>query len=108
VDPQLATTTVEHIPAGEVSARRGERVHAEGGEIGRVQGLVVVPPEGEVTHILLDEGHLWGRKRVAIPIKDVVGIDADGVSVGLTKDQIKDLPPVDVEGLASEESVGSG
>jgi len=108
VDPQLATTTVEHIPAGEVSVRRGERVHAEGGEIGRVQGLVVVPPEGEVTHILLDEGHLWGRKRVAIPIKDVVGIDADGVSVGLTKDQIKDLPPVDVEGLASEESVGSG
>ncbi|MEY9908519.1 sporulation protein YlmC with PRC-barrel domain [Catenulispora sp. MAP12-49] len=99
VDPQLAATIVEHLPAGQVSVRRGERVHAEGGEIGRVQGLVVVPPDSEVTHVLLDEGHLWGRKRVAIPIRDVLGIDVDGVSVGLTKDQIKDLPPVDVDGL---------
>ena len=101
VDPQLAATTVERIPAGEVSVRRGERVLAEGGEIGRVQGLVVVPPDSEVTHVLLDEGHLWGRKRVAIPIEDVTGIDVNGVSVGLTKDQIKHLPPVDVEGLAA-------
>lgn len=59
-----------------------------------------MPPDSAVTHILLDEGHLWGRKRVAIPIKDVIGIDADGVSVGLTKDEIKNLPPVEVEGAA--------
>jgi len=102
VDPQLATATVEHIPAGEVGIRRGEPVHAgDGGEIGRVQGLVVAPPDSEVTHVLLDEGHLWGRKRVAIPIEDVTGIDVDGVAVGLTKDEIKNLPPVDIEGSAA-------
>ena len=102
VDPQLATATVEHIPAGEVGIRRGEPVHADdGGEIGRVQGLVVAPPDSEVTHVLLDEGHLWGRKRVAIPIEDVTGIDVDGVAVGLTKDEIKNLPPVDIEGPAA-------
>jgi len=99
VDPQPATTTVERLPAGEVSVRRGERVHAVDGEIGRVRGLIVVPPDSEVSHVLLDEGHLWGRKRVAIPIRDVTGIDADGVAVRLSKDEIKDLPPVDVEGL---------
>lgn len=99
VDPQLAAATVEHIPGGEVGVRRGEPVRADdGGEIGRVQGLVVVPPDSEVTHVLLDEGRLWGRKRVAIPITAVVGIGANGVSVGLTKDQIRDLPPVDVDG----------
>ena len=97
--PEPATTTVERVPAGEVSVRRGERVHAVDGEIGRVRGLVVVPPDSEVTHVLLDEGHLWGRKRVAIPIREVTGIDADGVAVRLAKDEIKDLPPVDVEGL---------
>ena len=99
VDPQPATTTVERLPVGEVSVRRGERVHAVDGEIGRVRGLIVVPPNSEVSHVLLDEGHLWGRKRVAIPIRDVLGIDADGVAVRLAKDEIKDLPPVDVEGL---------
>ncbi|MFL6114378.1 MAG: hypothetical protein ACJ786_23910 [Catenulispora sp.] len=91
--------TVERIPIGEVSVRRGERIHAADGEIGRVRGLVVVPPDSEVTHVLLDEGHLWGRKRVAIPIRDVTGIDDDGVAVRLTKDEIKDLPPVNVEDL---------
>jgi hypothetical protein len=99
VDPQSATTTVERIPVGEVSVRRGERVHAVDGEIGRVRGLVVLSPDSAVTHVLLDEGHLWGRKLVAIPIRDVAGIDEDGVAVRLSKSEIKDLPPVDVEGL---------
>ncbi|NUP47292.1 MAG: hypothetical protein HOW97_08255 [Catenulispora sp.] len=99
VEPRPTPTTVERIPVGEVSVRRGERVHAVDGEIGRVRGLVVVRPDSEVSHILLDEGHLWGRKRVAIPIRDVAGIDDDGVAVRLTKDEIKNLPPVDVEGL---------
>jgi hypothetical protein len=98
-EPQPATTTVECIPIGEVGVRRGERVHAVDGEIGRVRGLVVVPPNSEVSHVLLDEGHLWGHKRVAIPIRDVTGIGMDGVAVRLAKEEIKDLPPVDVEGL---------
>jgi len=67
----------------------------------------VVPPDSAVTHILLDEGHLWGRKRVAIPIREVTGIDDDGVAVRLTKDQIKELPPVDVEGLEIEDAGGA-
>lgn len=96
-EPPIATT--ELIPAGEVSIRRGERVHAADGEIGRVKGLIVVLPDSEVTHVLLDEGHLWGRKRVAIPVREVTGIDDEGVAVRLTKEEIKDLPPVDVEGL---------
>jgi hypothetical protein len=99
VEPRPATATVECIPVGEVGVRRGERVHAVDGEIGRVRGLVVVPPAGEVSHVLLDEGHLWGHKRVAIPIGEVTGIGVDGVTVRLAKDEIKELPPVDVEGV---------
>lgn len=102
VEPPAAARTVERIPVGEVSVRRGERVHAVDGEIGRVRGLVVVPPDSSVTHVLLDEGHLWGRKRVAIPISDVTGIDAEGVAVRLNKAEIKDLPPVDLAGLEAE------
>lgn len=97
VEPEIET--VRRIPAGEVEVRRGERVHATDGEIGRVKGLVVVQPDSQVTHVLLDEGHLWGRRCVAIPIGAVSGIDESGVAVRLSKDEIRDLPPVDVEGL---------
>jgi hypothetical protein len=86
----------EHVPAGEVQVRRGEHVHATDGLIGRVQGLVVHPGDHRVTHVLLDEGHLWGLKQVAIPIGSVTGVD-DGVRLDLTKEQVRDLPPVELD-----------
>jgi sporulation protein YlmC with PRC-barrel domain len=85
------------LPVGEVDVRRGERVHASDGEIGEVQGLVVDPRGQRVTHVLLQEGHLWGRKQVAIPIASVTKVE-DQVRVNLTKDEVRDLPPVDVDG----------
>jgi hypothetical protein len=45
--------------------------------------------------VLLQEGHFWGRKQVAIPIGAVVGVD-DGIRLNITKQQVQDLPPVDV------------
>ncbi|MBS2553906.1 hypothetical protein KGQ19_44345 [Catenulispora sp. NL8] len=89
----------DRVPAGGVRIRSGERVSARDGHLGHVRGLVVDPADEAVTHILLDEGHLWGHKRVAIPVGAVTGIDAEGVRVRLTKQQIKDLPPVEVAGL---------
>ncbi len=87
--------TSDRVPVGEVEVRRGEHVHATDGPIGQVQGLVVDPRDHHVTHVLLDEGHLWGKKQVAIPIGAVTGVD-DGVQLDLTKDQLRDLPPIDL------------
>jgi hypothetical protein len=81
------------IPPGETDVRRGERVHALDGEIGRVQGFLTGSGDHRVTHVLLQEGHLWGRKEVAIPVSAVTGID-DGIRLNLTKKQVEDLPPV--------------
>ena len=86
----------DRVPVGEVAVRRGEHVHATDGQIGRVRGLVIDPADHHVTHFLLDEGHLWGQKTVAIPIGAVTHIE-DGVRLSLTKDQVRDLPPVDVD-----------
>jgi len=86
----------ETLPLGEVAVRRGERVHATDGEIGRVQGLVINPRDHHVTHVLLQEGHLWGRKEVAIPIGVVAGVE-DGIRLNITKQEVQDLPPVDVD-----------
>jgi sporulation protein YlmC with PRC-barrel domain len=79
----------------EVEVRRGEHVHATDGHIGRVQGLVIDANNHHVTHVLLQEGHLWGRKEVAIPIRAVIGVD-DGIQLNITKQQVQDLPPVDI------------
>ena len=62
------TVTYDTVPPDEVEVRRGETVHATDGHIGKVQGLVIDPDSHHVTHVLLQEGHLWGRKEVAIPI----------------------------------------
>lgn len=88
----------DRVPVGEVEVRRGDPVAATDGDIGRVQGLVVDPSDHHVTHFLLDEGHLWGAKRVAIPIGCVKEVSAaSGVCLTLSKDEVKDLPAVDVE-----------
>ena len=90
-DPEIT----DRIPSGEVEVRRGDQVHASDGWIGSVKGLVVDPADNHVTHLLLDEGHLWGRKQVAIPIGKTARID-DEIRVQMTKEAIKNLPPVSV------------
>jgi sporulation protein YlmC with PRC-barrel domain len=96
MDPGPRAITSNRVPVGEVEVRRGEHVHATDGTIGRVQGLVIDPSDHHVTHVLLDEGHLWGEKRVAVPISAVTDV-ADGVRLSLTKDEVRDLPPVELD-----------
>ena len=60
-------------------------------------GLVIDSSSHHVTHVLLQEGHLWGRKDVAIPIGAVTGID-DGIQLRLSKQEVQDLPAVDIKG----------
>jgi sporulation protein YlmC with PRC-barrel domain len=84
------------IPRGEVTVRRGDPVRATDGEIGRVAGLVIGTPTGEITHVLLQEGHIWGKKDVAIPIRSVKRV-ADIVEVAMTKHELEDLPSIDID-----------
>lgn len=98
--PQMVVSDV--VPPGEVVIQRGERVHAVDGEIGRVQGIVIADIEHQVTHVLLQEGHLFGRKDVAIPIGAVINVD-DGIKLSITKQQVEDLPSIDVHWPDNEE-----
>ena len=84
---------VDVVPAGEVEIRRHEHVWASDGGIGHVEGLVI-DATGAITHVLLQEGHLWGRREVAIPVSAVEGIDDEGVHVRLSKDEIGALPEI--------------
>ena len=81
------------VPLGETEVGPHDSVLAVDGEIGRVEGFAVDPVHHEVTHILLKEGHLWGRKEVAIPVSAVVSLDF-GIQLNLTKKQVEELPPL--------------
>jgi sporulation protein YlmC with PRC-barrel domain len=89
--------TYDTLPLGEVAVRRGEQVHATDGTIGQVQGLVIDPGSRHVTHVLLQEGHLWGRKQIAIPISAVTAVGEDGVQLSITKQQVQNLPTVSID-----------
>jgi len=91
------TVTTDAVPRGEVAVQRGAHVHATDGPIGQVQGLVIDAGTDHVTHVLLQEGHLWGRKQVAIPISAVTELD-DGIGLSLSKREVQDLPPVNLAG----------
>ncbi len=91
-----AVVTHDTLPPGEVGVRRGDRVHASDGEIGKVEGLVIDTRAGHVTHVLLQEGHLWDRKDVAIPVGNVTRLDDGGISVSMSKHEIGELPAVDL------------
>jgi hypothetical protein len=86
--------TSDRIPAGKVGVHPGDHVQATDGPIGKVRGLTVLDRGHRVTRILLDEGHLWGKRRVAIPIAAVASF-TNSVQLSLTKNQVRDLPPAD-------------
>ena len=102
--PPPVTTDV--LPLGEVAVRPDQIVHASDGVIGRIQGLVIEPVNHQVTHVLLKEGHLWGRKEVAIPIRAVVAIEDGDLQLSLTKQEVEALPAVDVQDLTGPDPTG--
>ena len=88
--------THDALPLGEVGVHRGDCVHATDGEIGMVKGLVIERRTHHVTHVLLQEGHLWGRRDVAIPIRAVTAFEG-GIQVNMPKATVQNLPLVVVE-----------
>jgi sporulation protein YlmC with PRC-barrel domain len=89
--------TVDSVPSGEVAMRRELTVCAADGEIGQVRGLVVEPGGRHVTHVLLQEGGMWGGKEVAVPISAVTRIGTLLIHLSLTKHQVKHLPSMDID-----------
>jgi hypothetical protein len=89
--PDTPIVTSDNVPEGETEVVRHERIHAVDGEIGRLKGFAVDPADHRVTHVLVREGHLWGRREIAIPVSAVASLD-DGIRLNITKKQVEELP----------------
>ncbi len=86
---------IQQIPPGELTVRRGTRVEATDGYVGKVDEFVVHPDTGHITHLVMREGHLWGKKDVIIPLsalKPMGDTYEDTVFLNLDKQQIEALP----------------
>jgi len=85
---------VEHlqIPPGELAVQRGASVEATDGYVGKVAEFVVDPKNRHITHLVLREGHLWGKKDVIIPLSAMGEIRDDTVFLNIDKGQIELLP----------------
>lgn len=89
-----AYVAYDRIPRGEVELRRGSPVEAgDGKTVGHVDGLVI-DGEGHITHLLLQRGHLWGRKEVTIPVAAVKRLRTDGVELELAVEDVVGSPSV--------------
>jgi hypothetical protein len=89
--------TIDVIPPGEVEEHRGDRVHATDGEAGHLRAVRIDPGSGRVTHVLIRHGHAWDRADTAIPAEMVAGFGEDGIRLGITRRQVRDLPPADLD-----------
>lgn len=87
----------ERIPAGEIAIHRGAAVIATDGQVGKVDEFLVDPENDEITHLVLREGHLWGKKDVTIPISEIDKITDEGVYLKLDKEAIAELPAIPVQ-----------
>ena len=93
-DPHVSMT-YDRVPKGEVEIRRASEVaSSDGHSLGKVDGFVV--DDDAITHFVLEQGHLWGKREVTIPINAVAHVDTDAVTLTLTKDEVGDLPSVQV------------
>jgi sporulation protein YlmC with PRC-barrel domain len=77
----------DRIPKHTVEIRRSSRVmSADGHHLGHVDGFLV-SPDGSAD-VVLERGHLWGRREIVIPAVAVAEIEDDSVTLSLTKDEV--------------------
>jgi sporulation protein YlmC with PRC-barrel domain len=95
-DDELVPLEHERVPPGELAVRRGSRVRATDGDIGQVDEFLVDRETEQITHLVLREGHLWGRKDVLIPVSEIRQVDEDRVYLTLSKEDVANLPTIPV------------
>jgi sporulation protein YlmC with PRC-barrel domain len=82
----------QQIPPGEMAVQRGTPVKATDGFVGKVDEFVVNPKNGHITHLVMREGHLWGKKDVMIPLSAMSETRDDTVFLKIDKQEIESLP----------------
>lgn len=84
----------KHLPQGELDISWDMVVKTGDSKAGKVDGLVVDQESGEITHLLMRKGHLWGAKDMCVPITAIDSVYGDEVHPKIDKKAIKELPSI--------------
>lgn len=94
VGPTTVTTRIEGLPWGMMEiSRRSDVITSDDQLVGHVDGLVVDPGRG-VTHLVLEKGHNWHGRDVALPIGEVRSATRDHVHLACVRAAIEHVPVV--------------
>jgi hypothetical protein len=83
----------DQVPLDDVELRRGSAVIATDGPVGHLHGLIIDQSDARITHLLLQHGHLWGHREVAIPLHCVTTMTGD-IRLNVSKDDVESFPAV--------------
>jgi sporulation protein YlmC with PRC-barrel domain len=97
VVPRWVAKKHQSIARGELGIRRGARVRTIDGKVGRVDEFVVEPASGDITHLVMRDGHLWEQEEVTLPVSAIERIEANTVFLKLAKEGVEALPAVPVK-----------
>lgn len=78
----------ELVPEGEYPIRQGIGVEATNGTVGRIHNLLYDEESGQLTHLVLREGHPWGKKDVLMPVSLVDNVGRDKVYLAIDKETV--------------------
>ncbi len=80
---------VEQIPAGQVAIHQGDEVEAaDGSTVGQDSELRSDPRRGQITHSVLREGGLWGRKDILIPVSAAKRVHKGRIRLSLDQETL--------------------
>ena len=94
---RIVSDKIRPIPPGELAVRRGARVEATNGRVGRVDEFLVDPDSGHITHLCLRESRLRGDRVVCIPVSEIGEIKEKVVYLKVNKEATESMPSVPVK-----------
>ena len=86
----------EAVPPGAVALHKGAVVDASDGRIGKVDELLVEKKSGRITHLILKEGHLWGKRAVSVPVSQIDRYEEKRVYLKINKKAVEGLPVIEL------------
>jgi sporulation protein YlmC with PRC-barrel domain len=91
--------THERIPKGECSIRRGDEViTADGTRAGHVDEFLIDPADGHITHVVLREGHAFGRDvDIVVPVSHATDISEGVVRLDIDLEHVAELDHIPVK-----------
>jgi uncharacterized membrane protein len=91
--PELQTAPVERelVPEGELAVHVGVAVEATDGKVGELSELVTDQETGRISHLVLEEGHLWGKKQILLPVPMVESVVGGAIQLKVDKQTIASM-----------------